>query len=179
MSTTDRSRQTTVPSRGPIPRTSSFSPQQITARLIFLVIGNAEPHDWHANNLGPYLGRCVRRPIITHLSPCSFARTRRPTISRRRVWTTLTLTATAVPIFTRVRSTGTGRYHLLTISLLTLSQPHKYATYGIVSSSAPSDDENESEDALPRSALNAPIEALQGLANAAVEAANAPELSPR
>lgn len=58
-------------------------------------------------------------------------------------------------------------------------QPHKYATYGIVSSDAPSDDENDSEDALPRSALNAPIEALQGLANAAVEAANAPELSPR
>lgn len=59
------------------------------------------------------------------------------------------------------------------------SQPHKYATYGIVPSNGPSDDENDSEDALPRSALNAPIEALQGLANAAVEAANAPELSPR
>ncbi|KAF9653826.1 hypothetical protein BDM02DRAFT_3086575 [Thelephora ganbajun] len=57
--------------------------------------------------------------------------------------------------------------------------PHKYATYGIVPSNAASDDENDPEDALPRSALNAPIEALQGLANAAVEAANAPELSPR
>lgn len=58
------------------------------------------------------------------------------------------------------------------------SQPHKYTTYGIVQSNTQSDDENDSEEALPRSALNAPIEALQGLANAAVEAANAPELSP-
>ena len=56
--------------------------------------------------------------------------------------------------------------------------PHKFATYGIVPSTAPSSDD-ESEDALPRSALNAPIEALQGLANAAVEAAAGPSLSPR
>lgn len=60
-----------------------------------------------------------------------------------------------------------------------LSQPHKYATYGIVTNTAASDGENDSEDALPGSALTAPIEALQGLANAAVEAANAPELSPK
>lgn len=40
-----------------------------------------------------------------------------------------------------------------------------------------SDGENDSED--PNSALNPPIEALQGLANAAVEAANASELQPR
>jgi len=51
--------------------------------------------------------------------------------------------------------------------------PHKYATYGIVPSTAPSSDD-ESEDTLPRSTLNAPIEALQGLANAAAEAAAAP-----
>ncbi|QRV93837.1 Fungal Zn(2)-Cys(6) binuclear cluster domain [Ceratobasidium sp. AG-Ba] len=57
--------------------------------------------------------------------------------------------------------------------------PHKFATYGIVPSTAPSSDD-ESEDTLPRSALNAPIEALQGLANAAVEAAAGPgSLSPR
>ncbi|KAF8608925.1 hypothetical protein BDV93DRAFT_433742 [Ceratobasidium sp. AG-I] len=56
--------------------------------------------------------------------------------------------------------------------------PHKFATYGIVPSTAPSSDD-ESEDTLPRSALNAPIEALQGLANAAVEAAAGPNLSPR
>ncbi|OSD06688.1 hypothetical protein PYCCODRAFT_753896 [Trametes coccinea BRFM310] len=55
--------------------------------------------------------------------------------------------------------------------------PHKYATYGIVPSTAPSSDD-ESEDTLPRSALNAPIEALQGLANAAAEAAAAPSASP-
>ncbi|KAI0821658.1 hypothetical protein BC628DRAFT_805892 [Trametes gibbosa] len=54
--------------------------------------------------------------------------------------------------------------------------PHKYATYGIVPSTAPSSDD-ESEDTLPRSALNAPIEALQGLANAAAEAAAAPSAS--
>lgn len=48
--------------------------------------------------------------------------------------------------------------------------PHKYATYGIVPSTAPSSDD-ESEDTLPRATLNAPIEALQGLANAAAEAA--------
>ncbi|KAI0321177.1 hypothetical protein OF83DRAFT_1051665 [Amylostereum chailletii] len=54
--------------------------------------------------------------------------------------------------------------------------PHKYATYGIVPSTAPSSDD-ESEDTLPRSTLNAPIEALQGLANAAAEAAAAPSFS--
>jgi len=48
--------------------------------------------------------------------------------------------------------------------------PHKYATYGIVPSTAPSSDD-ESEDTLPRATLNAPIEALQGLANAAAEVA--------
>jgi hypothetical protein len=56
-------------------------------------------------------------------------------------------------------------------------QPHKYATYGIVPSTAPSSDD-ESDDTLPRSALNAPIEALQGLANAAAEAAAVPSNSP-
>ncbi|CCO27197.1 Transcriptional activator of proteases prtT AltName: Full=Zn(2)-C6 zinc finger-containing protein prtT [Rhizoctonia solani AG-1 IB] len=56
--------------------------------------------------------------------------------------------------------------------------PHKFATYGIVPSTAPSS-EDESEDTLPRSALNAPIEALQGLANAAVEATTGSGLSPR
>ncbi|KAH7916535.1 hypothetical protein BJ138DRAFT_1074936 [Hygrophoropsis aurantiaca] len=56
--------------------------------------------------------------------------------------------------------------------------PHKYATYGIVPSTAPSSDD-ESEDTLPRATLNAPIEALQGLANAAAEAAAAPSSSPR
>ncbi|KAI0032227.1 hypothetical protein K488DRAFT_78587 [Vararia minispora EC-137] len=55
--------------------------------------------------------------------------------------------------------------------------PHKYGTYGIVPSTAPSSDD-ESEDTLPRSTLNAPIEALQGLANAAAEAAAAPSFSP-
>ncbi|OJT06995.1 Transcriptional activator of proteases prtT [Trametes pubescens] len=55
--------------------------------------------------------------------------------------------------------------------------PHKYATYGIVPSTAPSSDD-ESEDTLPRSTLNAPIEALQGLANAAAEAAAAPSTQP-
>ena len=44
-------------------------------------------------------------------------------------------------------------------------------------STAPSSDD-ESEDTLPRSTLNAPIEALQGLANAAAEAAAAPSASP-
>lgn len=52
-------------------------------------------------------------------------------------------------------------------------QPHKYATYGIVPSTAPSS-EDESEDTLPRATLNAPIEALQGLANAAAELAAVP-----
>ncbi|KDR75908.1 hypothetical protein GALMADRAFT_97916 [Galerina marginata CBS 339.88] len=51
--------------------------------------------------------------------------------------------------------------------------PHKYASYGIIPSTAPSSDD-ESEDTLPRASLNAPIEALQGLANAAAEAAAAP-----
>ncbi|KAK2463284.1 hypothetical protein APHAL10511_004939 [Amanita phalloides] len=55
--------------------------------------------------------------------------------------------------------------------------PHKYATYGIVASTAPSS-EDESDDTLPRSTLNAPIEALQGLANAAAEAAAAPSNEP-
>ncbi|KIK96659.1 hypothetical protein PAXRUDRAFT_825716 [Paxillus rubicundulus Ve08.2h10] len=54
---------------------------------------------------------------------------------------------------------------------------HKYATYGIVTSTTPSS-EDESEDTLPRATLNAPIEALQGLANAAAEAAAAPSTSP-
>ncbi|TRM69774.1 hypothetical protein BD626DRAFT_475226 [Schizophyllum amplum] len=56
--------------------------------------------------------------------------------------------------------------------------PHKYATYGIVPSTAPSSDD-ESEDTLPRSSLNAPIEALQGLANAAAEAAAVTSSGPR
>lgn len=57
--------------------------------------------------------------------------------------------------------------------------PHKYASYGIIPSTAASS-EDESEDTLPRSTLNAPIEALQGLANAAAEAAAAPSaMSPR
>ncbi|KAH0827973.1 hypothetical protein J3R83DRAFT_3612 [Lanmaoa asiatica] len=55
--------------------------------------------------------------------------------------------------------------------------PHKYATYGIVPSTAASS-EDESEDTLPRATLNAPIEALQGLANAAAEAAAAPSTAP-
>lgn len=50
---------------------------------------------------------------------------------------------------------------------------HKYASYGIVPGTSPSSDD-ESEDTLPRVSLNAPIEALQGLANAAAEAAAAP-----
>ncbi|KAJ3517210.1 hypothetical protein NLJ89_g651 [Agrocybe chaxingu] len=54
---------------------------------------------------------------------------------------------------------------------------HKYANYGIVPSTAPSSDD-ESEDTLPRASLNAPIEALQGLANAAAEAAAAPSAEP-
>lgn len=55
--------------------------------------------------------------------------------------------------------------------------PHKYATYGIVPSTTPSSDD-ESEDTLPRSTLNAPIEALQGLANAAAELAAVPSSEP-
>ncbi|KAJ3748730.1 hypothetical protein DFH05DRAFT_1388734 [Lentinula detonsa] len=54
--------------------------------------------------------------------------------------------------------------------------PHKYATYGIIPSTAASS-EDESEDTLPRATLNAPIEALQGLANAAAEAAAVPSAS--
>ncbi|KAJ3923360.1 hypothetical protein F5877DRAFT_31636 [Lentinula edodes] len=54
--------------------------------------------------------------------------------------------------------------------------PHKYATYGIIPSTAVSS-EDESEDTLPRATLNAPIEALQGLANAAAEAAAVPSTS--
>ena len=46
----------------------------------------------------------------------------------------------------------------------------------MVSSTAASS-EDESEETLPRSSLNAPIEALQGLANAAAEAAAAPSFS--
>ncbi|KAN0091257.1 hypothetical protein V8E55_004823 [Tylopilus felleus] len=57
--------------------------------------------------------------------------------------------------------------------------PHKYATYGIVPSTAPSsEDESEETLALPRASLSAPIEALQGLANAAAEAAAAPSVAP-
>ncbi|KAH8828435.1 hypothetical protein DL96DRAFT_1603257 [Flagelloscypha sp. PMI_526] len=56
--------------------------------------------------------------------------------------------------------------------------PHKYARYGIIPSTAPSSDD-ESEDTLPRASLNAPIEALQGLANAAAEAAAASETGSR
>ncbi|KAF9060648.1 hypothetical protein BDP27DRAFT_1429814 [Rhodocollybia butyracea] len=54
--------------------------------------------------------------------------------------------------------------------------PHKYATYGIIPSTAPSSDD-ESEETLPRATMNAPIEALQGLANAAAEAAAVPSTS--
>jgi hypothetical protein len=62
-----------------------------------------------------------------------------------------------------------GPTYILPPFLASLQQPHKFATYGIVPSTAPSS-EDESEDTLPRSALTAPIEALQGLANAAAEA---------
>ncbi len=49
--------------------------------------------------------------------------------------------------------------------------PHRYAQYGLmVASTAPSS-EDESEDTLPRGTLDAPIEALQALANAADQAA--------
>jgi hypothetical protein len=54
--------------------------------------------------------------------------------------------------------------------------PHKYATYGIVPSTAPSSDDES--DTLPRATMNAPIEALQGLANAAAEAAAVPSETP-
>lgn len=52
-------------------------------------------------------------------------------------------------------------------------QSDNYAKYGIVSSTGPSSDD-ESEDKSPRASLEAPIEALQGLANAAAELAAAP-----
>jgi hypothetical protein len=64
-----------------------------------------------------------------------------------------------------------------TPKLSAIEQPHKYATYGIVPSTAPSSDD-EDDDTLPRSAISAPIEALQGLANAAAEAAAVPSGSP-
>jgi len=69
-------------------------------------------------------------------------------------------------------------FQLLELKTYRISfQPHKYAPYGIVPSTAPSSDD-ESEDTLPRVSLNAPIEALQGLANAAAEAAAAPSADP-
>jgi len=49
---------------------------------------------------------------------------------------------------------------------------HKFANFGMVPNAAASSEE-ETDD-MPRASLNAPIEALQGLANAAVEAAAAP-----
>lgn len=49
--------------------------------------------------------------------------------------------------------------------------PHRYAQYGLVVPSTAASSEDESEDTLPRSSLNAPIEALQALANAADQAA--------
>jgi hypothetical protein len=49
--------------------------------------------------------------------------------------------------------------------------PHRYAQYGIVVPSTAPSSEDESEDTLPRSTLDAPIEALQALANAADQAA--------
>jgi hypothetical protein len=59
-------------------------------------------------------------------------------------------------------------------------QPHKYASYGIVVPSTSPSSDDESEETLPRATLDAPIQALQGLANAAAEAAAAPSaLSPR
>lgn len=45
--------------------------------------------------------------------------------------------------------------------------PHRFAQYGLVVPSTAASSEDESEDTLPRSHLNAPIEALQALANAA------------
>jgi hypothetical protein len=53
------------------------------------------------------------------------------------------------------------------------SQPQKFANYGILPNATASPEE-ETEEGLPRATLNAPIEALQGLANAAAEAAAAP-----
>lgn len=52
-------------------------------------------------------------------------------------------------------------------------QPQKFANYGILPNATASPEE-ETEEGLPRATLNAPIEALQGLANAAAEAAAAP-----
>jgi len=73
------------------------------------------------------------------------------------------------PLHTTGPSTSSGRRQFPALPGFA-PPPHKYATYGIVPSTAPSSDD-ESEDTLPRSTINAPIEALQGLANAAVEAA--------
>ncbi|EIW59016.1 uncharacterized protein TRAVEDRAFT_48143 [Trametes versicolor FP-101664 SS1] len=55
--------------------------------------------------------------------------------------------------------------------------PHTYATYGIMPSTAPSSDD-ESEDTLSPSTLTAPIEALQDLAKAAAKAAVVPSTQP-
>lgn len=49
--------------------------------------------------------------------------------------------------------------------------PHRFAHYGLVTSSTAVSSEDESEETLPRSSLNAPIEALHQLANAADQAA--------
>jgi hypothetical protein len=49
--------------------------------------------------------------------------------------------------------------------------PHRYANYALVVSSTAASSDDESEDTLPRSSLNAPIEALHQLANAADQAA--------
>jgi len=49
--------------------------------------------------------------------------------------------------------------------------PHRFANYGLVVSSTTASSDDESEDTLPRSSLNAPIEALHQLANAADQAA--------
>jgi len=107
-------RQTTISSRGSIPRISPSSSRNFLAWLTLLTIGNAEPHDRHADNLGSYLDHCIRRSsTVAHLPPCSSARTRRPTISRRGVWTTSAFTATTVPAFTRVCSTGAWKPSLL------------------------------------------------------------------
>jgi hypothetical protein len=51
--------------------------------------------------------------------------------------------------------------------------PYKYARYGIVPSTAASDDEDDAT--LPSDLINAPIEALQGLAKVATENAGARE----
>lgn len=82
-----------------------------------------------------------------------------------------------IPPAPRVCPSGASCPHTIYLQSLMFPKPHKYATYGIVPSTAPSSDD-ESEDTLPRSTLNAPIEALQGLANAAAEAAAAPSASP-